>query len=205
MHMQQALGGRNRMQELLCGFKPFPKSMSISLQTRRLVIMVSSTLLFGACSHKEVQLTREKLIETASQFVPQDASDRFIAPQIPWVQISFNVQRPPLQFAIDEGKLTYAKESGWIICRPKTDDWVGYLDLTMGRHEYVQTRTYMLYQHGVMITLVGRYLSVGEEASVRKGDVGSGTRTQDGMVIAGGSTEGDFRDRAASQSLECEK
>jgi hypothetical protein len=158
----------------------------------------------GSCSHGNAQLTREQLIESASRFVPQDASDRFIAPQIPWVQISFNVKRPPLQFAIDQGTLASAKEKGWTICKPKTDEWVGYLDLANGRNEYIQTRTYMVYRHGVMITLVARYVSASEEASVRKGDANSGARTQDGAVIAGGASESEFRDKVASQSLECE-
>jgi hypothetical protein len=192
------------MQELLRGLKPFRTTLGVlGMETTRLAAVVLSILLFGGCSQKAIPPDRDKLIATASQFVPRDASDKIIPTEIPWVQISFKVQRPPLELAIDVDKLPYAKNNGWMICRPKTEAWVSYLDETMAPPQYVQTRTYMLYRDGVGVTLVGRYVSASEDASARKDDVGSGTRTQDGIVIAGVSTKSDFSARASSQGLEC--
>ena len=190
------------MQELLRRLKPFSTTLGIlGMETTWLAVVVLATLLFGGCSQKAIPPDRDKLIATASKFVPGDASDKIIPTEIPWVQISFKVHRPPLELAIDVDRLPYAKNNGWMICRPKTDAWVSYLDETVAPPQYVQTRTYMLYRDGVGVTLVGRYMSASEDASVRK--EGSGTRTQDGIVIAGVSTKSDFLARASSQGLEC--
>jgi hypothetical protein len=53
------------------------------------------------------------LREAASGLVPDDAADKTTASGLPWVQISFTVRRPPLEFAIDEARLGEAASKGW--------------------------------------------------------------------------------------------
>jgi len=47
-------------------------------------------------------------------------------PDLPWVQISFNVRRPWLMFAVDEHGITEAKRAGWQVCHSTNGDWDGY-------------------------------------------------------------------------------
>ena len=121
---------------------------------------------------------------------------------IPWVQISFKLQRPALQF--DDSKINHAQRSGWKTCRPPTDAWASYVDtdgVPPGR--YVQARTYMLYRNGVVVAVVAKYSSESAETAVKKGAAAAAVPAQSGMVIAGTSTEQQFLDRAASQGLAC--
>src|SRR5690349_21398075 len=68
------------------------------------------------------------LRQTAEDFVPQDAAERVVAPDLPWVQISFKVRRPWLVFAVDERRIREAKLAGWALCQPPNSEWNGYED-----------------------------------------------------------------------------
>ena len=169
------------------------------MRTWRLSMVCLLALLSVACHEK---ITKDKLSKIADEFVPPDALDKSLAPLIPWVQISFKVHRPALQF--DDSKISHAQKHGWMTCRPQTDAWAGYVDtqgVPPGR--YVQMRSYMLYRQGVVIAVVAQYSNESEAAAVKKGAPASEAPAQNGMIIAGSSTEQQFRDRAASQGLVC--
>src|SRR5690242_20099155 len=70
----------------------------------------------GGCNHAAPAPTM--LRQTAEEFVPQDASEKVVAPDLSWVQISFKVRRPWLVFAIDERRIREAKQAGWALCQP---------------------------------------------------------------------------------------
>ena len=164
----------------------------------RLAVVCLLALLSVACHGK---LTKDKLSKVAAEFIPPDAQDRAQAPDVTWVQISFKVRRPALQF--DESRINHARRNGWIVCRPNTEEWVSYLETKATPNQYVQMRTYMLYRKGIVVALEAAYFSLNEATSVRKGEAASEVPAQSGLVIAGSSTEMQFRDRAASQGLAC--
>ena len=93
------------------------------MPTWRLSVVCLLALLAAACHEK---INKAELSKIAAEFVPPDALDKSQAPMIPWVQISFKLQRPALQF--DDSKINHAQRSGWKTCRPPTDAWASYVD-----------------------------------------------------------------------------
>jgi hypothetical protein len=122
-------------------------------------------------------------------FIPLDATEAVVALDIPWVQISFDVRREPFEFAVGTMRLAQAKEEGWAVCEPKTTEWVGYRDATVTPNRYKQAREYVLYEDGVLITLLATYESAREATSVKKGIGKTERPDQHGVVIARNSTE----------------
>jgi len=100
---------------------------------------------------------RAELRNDAEQFVPPDATQKTVAPGLPWVQISFNVRRPWLQFAFDENRIRNAQLAGWKLCQPLTDKWEGYEDRAVTPAKYRRQRTYLLYKDGVSMQFFGLY------------------------------------------------
>jgi hypothetical protein len=143
------------------------------------------------------------LLESANNFVPPDASDKKLAPGIPWVQLDFNVRREPLQFAITDTVLNRAAAAGWTLCQPKTSEWTGYQDMRSTPSQYVQTRIYVLHKGNVQIVLVGIYYSENEATSVKRQTEVIQKPSQHGVVIASNSTEHEARGVAISQGLSC--
>lgn len=161
-------------------------------------------VLLTSCARETVAVSREELHVRASEFVPEDASGKVTASGIPWVQISFDVQREPPEFAVTEARLAKAKSDGWTFCEPKSAEWSEYYDATTTHpNRYKQIREYMLYRAGVLITLVGTYESDSESTSVKKAPGQTTKPTQHGYVIARNSSEKDALDFAATQALSC--
>jgi hypothetical protein len=174
---------------------------------RQLEIMaLVGVVLSMGCARDTVAVNRDELRARASEFVPADASRKVDASGIPWVQISFDVQREPLDFAVTEDRLAKAKSDGWMLCEPKSAEWSGYYDATTTPpNRYKQIREYMLYRAGVVITLVGTYESDSESTSVKKVPGQTTKPTQHGFVIAHASSEKDAFDFAAKQGLSCHR
>lgn len=164
---------------------------------------LSAIILFG-CSQESAGPAREELLQYAEQFVPADASKKIISPDVPWVQVSFEVRRAPLEFAIDEERLVQEKANGWMLCRPTTSEWMGtaYGDATVER--YRQTRIFVLYKDGVYIQLTGEYDSSSEATSVRKIDGQTEKPIQHFYVIARRTTDAETRQMAMYLGLACD-
>lgn len=145
----------------------------------------------------------ETLREYANNFVPEDASNIVAAPSIPWIQISFDVRREPLEFAISADRLDRAKAEGWTVCQPSTADWTGYYDAKVTPRRYTQNRAYVLYKDGVLIELIGVYYSDSEATSVQKSVGSAAGRVQHGMVIARNATEKEVVEAADVLGVSC--
>jgi hypothetical protein len=145
------------------------------------------------------------LREHASEFVPDDAADKVTASDLPWVQISFTVRRPPLEFAIDEGRLRDAVAKGWSLCRPRTTEWEGYADATVTPAGYMQHRVYILHKDGILIMLTGLYRSTSEQAAVGKRTDEADMPIQQVIVTARRAPIEEVAAMAAAQGLFCDK
>jgi hypothetical protein len=152
------------------------------------------------CNHDGSEQTT--LRQAAESFVPQDAADRTVAPDLPWVQISFNVRRPWLQFAIDEKRIFRAKAEGWALCQATSSEWDGYQDFAVTPPRYTRLKTYILYRDGVMLTLIGRYDRPIAELPLGKRDE---RPIQQGFVIARKATEKEGMEAAANMRLSCDR
>jgi hypothetical protein len=146
------------------------------------------------------------LLNYANVFVPADATGKVKEPSIPWVQLSFDVFRAPLDFAVPESRLREAAADGWKVCRPATPDWNGYPDMSVTPARYTQTRTYVLYRDGVSLMIVGMYYSSSQSAAAKRDESGpSAKRVQHAMVIARWASEKEALEDAAQQALKCEE
>jgi hypothetical protein len=109
--------------------------------------------------HQECQgigpYDRATLQRTAEAFVPSDAEDLIVAPGLPWLQISFRVHRPWLEFAFDEKHLEHARTEGWMLCKSPSADWVGYEDYAVKPPQYTRQKMYVLYRDGISLTIIG--------------------------------------------------
>lgn len=156
------------------------------------VAAAAVTAALGACN-QHAPAAQAPLAQAAESFVPLDAMERQLAPNLPWVQISFNVRRPWLQFAIDEQRIQQAQSEGWELCRPASAEWEGYEDATGPSLTYKRLRTYVLYREGVLIQLIGMYQSPG----------GAQQPIQQGVVIAREATKEEARQMAGNFQLTC--
>jgi hypothetical protein len=144
---------------------------------------------------------RNALRQTAETFVPQDASDKRVVTDLPWVQISFVVRRPWLVFAVDEHRIAEANNAGWRLCRPVSADWEGYEDDTVTPSTYRRQRIYVLYKDGISVQLIGLYDRVpGTNVQLGNGE----TPIQQGIVIARATTQREALQTAANFKLACE-
>jgi hypothetical protein len=142
-----------------------------------------------------------ELRKTAEQFVPSDADERIVAPDLPWLQISFNVRRPWLQFAFDENRIKDAQRSGWRLCRPTTSEWEGYEDRAVTPPSYRRQRTYLLYKDGSSIQLLGMYNTPLNELGPGNG---SEKPVQQGILIAKKENLSEALLMAANFHLSCD-
>jgi hypothetical protein len=90
---------------------------------------------------------RAALQQAAEEFIPEDAQNRIIAPNLPWVQLSFDVRRPWQQFAMDERRIFDAQRKGWMLCTGS--GWQEYEDSAATPSVYVEQKFYVLYKDGV--------------------------------------------------------
>ena len=141
------------------------------------------------------------LRSAAEAFVPQDAVERTVAPDMPWVQISFNVRRPWLEFAFDEHRIGEAKAEGWGLCQPVSSEWEGYEDRAVTPPSYRRVRTYVLYRDGVALQLIGIYDVPLEAMGLGKRDE---KPVQQGIVIARRATAKEALQIAANFQLSCD-
>jgi hypothetical protein len=155
----------------------------------------------SACSRDDRQ--HAVLREHASSFIPDDAADKVTSSGLPWVQISFTVRRPPLEFAIDEARLDDAASKGWSLCRPGTAEWEGYADATVTPERYTQHRAYVLHKDGILITLTGFYHSSSEQTAVAKRPESNEMPIQQVYVIVRRATAEEALEVAAAQRLSC--
>jgi hypothetical protein len=144
---------------------------------------------------------RETLRQTAETFVPQDASDTRVVPDLSWVQISFNARRPWLVFAVNEHRIAEAKSAGWRLCRPTNADWEGYEDDTVTPPTYRRLRTYLLYKDGISLQLIGIYDRVPGTSAPLGADE---KPLQQGIVIARRATQQEALQTAANFKLACD-
>jgi hypothetical protein len=167
---------------------------------RYVIFLATLGSLLTACSEAPKTLA---LVKVADDFIPTDATQRAKAPGVPWLQISFDVQRPPLEFGIDESRLRRAAADGWKVCAPTSPEWTGYLDMSAQPAQYTQTRTYVLYRDGILVTLIGMYNSANEASSVKKSDERDEKPVQHDFVIVEQTDDQKFHETAAHHNLQC--
>jgi hypothetical protein len=142
-----------------------------------------------------------ELRKVAEEFVPPDASETIVAPGLPWLQISFNVRRPWLQFAFDENRIRGAQLTGWKLCRPATGEWEGYEDRTATPPNYRRQRTYLLYKDGVSIQFFGTYDTPLNTLGTGKSNE---KPVQQGILIAKREPTSEALQMAANFQLSCD-
>jgi hypothetical protein len=172
--------------------------MRISAEYLYAWIAVLAGLLAG-CDHSASAQTT--LRQTAEEFVPQDASEKVVAPDLPWVQISFKVLRPWLVFAVDERRISEAKLAGWALCQPASAEWNGYEDHATTPPNYRRLRTYVLYRDGVLLQLIGIYDTPIDTMGLGKRDE---KPVQQGFVIARTATPNEVFQTAKNFDLSCD-
>jgi len=156
-------------------------------------IWVATLLLLTACSEQGLHRTNAQLREAAEAFVPADATDKLVAPGIPWVQLSFNVRRPWLEFAVDENRIARARSEGWRVCGPAKSEWESYWDEGTTPPRYERHKMVVLYKAGTMLTLIGMYDGPEENQPI-----------QQGVVISQSLSEKAARAEAAKMLMKCE-
>lgn len=157
-----------------------------------------------ACASDQALPNKLELQDAANMFIPHDATEKVLAPDIPWVQISFNVRREPLEFAVSVEELSRAAADGWILCKPQTFEWMGFNDFSVTPNRYTKQRTYLLYKDGILITLLGMYHYASESSSVEADDRQTDMPIQHGVVIARNVAKEESLATANSQGLVCD-
>jgi hypothetical protein len=166
------------------------------------LLLAVSIAFIPACGEDNVEAARANLERQARSFLPDDAANVRLAPGIPWVQIDFDVQRPPLEFGISSDRMLRAQEEGWTLCEQLTNDWTAFQDGRTGR--WRQEKLYELYKDRVLITLLGVYESNSARDAVSK-DTPAGEKTiQHVGVIASSSGENEVLARANTLNLSCD-
>jgi hypothetical protein len=155
--------------------------------------------LLAGCNHDTSG--KAALREAADAFVPPDAAARVVAPDLPWVQITFNVRRPWLEFAVNEKRINQAKVEGWRLCRPTSAEWDGYEDHAVTPPIYRRLRTYVLYKDGILLQLFGIYDKPLETMGLGKRD---DEPVQQGIVLASKSTAKEALQMAENFQLSCD-
>lgn len=157
-------------------------------------------LVMAACNNNNGLRSAGALDKEAKRFIPKDAFNTQTAQDIPWVQISFDVQRVGNEFAFLNIEFDNAKSEGWRVCRQQASEWTKYEDVSLTQNRYIQQKVYTLYRDQVLVTLVGRYEDDREQDSQV---APQRPRVQHGIVIAKNSTDQEARETAQSLGLAC--
>lgn len=164
----------------------------------RIIIVGACTALLCACTG---EVGKEVLEAHADYFVPADASDIVTAPDIPWVQKSFDVSRKPFEFAVSAEKLARAKLDGWTLCQQSDPEWTSYQDATLTPPRYTKQRAYVLHKGSALVVLVGKYYS--DTEFVQESGGPPEKMTQHGMVIVRSATDPEVQETVDSFKLSC--
>ena len=158
----------------------------------------SCIALLCACTEKP---GNDALEEYANYFVPADASEIVTAPDLPWIQRSFDVKRTPFEFAVSAETLTRAKSDGWTLCEQSDPQWTEYQDATLAPPRYTRQRAYVLHKGSALVVLVGKYYS---DTAFRPDDAGTTEKkTQHGMVIVRNASDPEVQETVDSFKLSC--
>lgn len=163
-----------------------------------IVFAAACTALLNACNNGDSEVSKANLEAYANYFMPEDAADVAIAPDLPWLQRSFNVSRGPLEFAVSTEKLSRAKADGWMLCEPSNPEWTGFDDATLTPPRHTQQKAYVLYKGGVLVVLTGKYY-----IDVESGSAPTAKMNQHGMVIVRNGTDREAQETAGSFNLTC--
>ena len=144
--------------------------------------IVIAMALLAACESDGASAGKVELSQVAKRFVPSDATDQMIATGVPWEQIDFVVRRAPFEFAFDERQMMRAVAEGWLLCRPKSDEWWAYEDRSVTPSRYLQQRVFTLFKDDVLVVLLGKYVSPSEQEAVTKRNPGSEKLPQQGVA-----------------------
>jgi hypothetical protein len=159
--------------------------------------------LLAACESGTMSAGNAELSQAARRFVPPDATDQVIATGVPWAQIDFVVRRSPFDYAFDEREIVNAAADGWLLCRPKSDEWWAYEDRSVTPSRYLQQRVFTLFKDSVLVLLVGKYKSPSEQEAISKSNPGSEKPPQQGIVSARKSSRDEATELAKSFDLSC--
>jgi hypothetical protein len=163
-----------------------------------MIVVGACTALLCGCTG---ETRKDALEEYANYFVPADASDLVTAPDIPWVQKSFDVTRKPFEFAVTAETLARAKSDGWTLCQQLDPEWTSYQDATLTPPRYTKQRAYVLHKDSALVVLVGKYDS---DTEFVQGSAGPTEKmTQHGMVIVRSATEAEVQETVDSFKLSC--
>lgn len=180
--------------------RPRRGTVSVKMLRERIhLLTIMFVALIVGCTHDvpgQVELRK-----VAEQFVPPDASETMVAPSLPWLQISFNVRRPWLEFAFDENRIRDAQLAGWKLCRPTTGEWEGYEDRAVTPPNYRRQRTYLLYKDGVSMQFFGTYDTPLNSSGTSNRDE---KPVQQGILIARRETTSEALQMAANFHLSCD-
>ena len=119
-----------------------------------MIVVAGGIALLCACTG---ETDKDALEEYAKYFVPADASDIVTAPDLPWIQRSFDVKRAPFEFAVSADTLTRAKSDGWTLCQQLNPQWTEFQDATLAPPRYTRQRAYVLHKGNALVVLVGKY------------------------------------------------
>jgi hypothetical protein len=160
--------------------------------------------LLAACEGGAAGAGSVDLIHIAKRFIPPDATDQVTAAGVPWAQVDFFVLRAPFDFAFDERAMTRAATAeGWLLCRPKSDDWWAYEDSSVAPSRYLQQRVFTLFKDDVLVVLLGRYTSPSEQAAVTRRNPSAEKLPQQGVASARKASRKEAGDIAESFDLSC--
>jgi hypothetical protein len=163
-----------------------------------MIVVTECIALLCACTGKTDKAALE---EYANYFVPADASEIVTAPDLPWIQRSFDVERTPSEFAVSADTLTRAKSDGWTLCEQSDPQWTEYQDATLAPPRYMRQRAYVLHKGSTLVVLVGKYYS----DSAFSSDAAATTekKTQHGMVIVRNASDPEVQETVDSFKLSC--
>lgn len=177
-------------------------SDSMSSHMKRLVSVVAVLALGTGCADMKKTTPDASLREAASRFVPPDARNLFEAPDLPWIQLSFEVTRAPTEFGIGLDQLEGAQRDGWLLCERNTPDWAGFDDMRQEPMRYVTERAYMLHTDGILMVVIGRHEHETEGAWKTESERGTAI-VQNVFITAHRANEQEARAQAADLGLQC--
>ncbi len=151
-----------------------------------------------ACTNSAGESSKANLEEHANYFLPEDATDVVTAPELPWLQKSFNVSREPLEFAVSVEKLNHAMSEGWKLCEPSDREWKEFDDATFTPPRHTRQRVYVLSKDGVLAVLIGMYYTEIDGRSQAQVKM-----NQHGILIVRNATEQEAQETAQSFNLKC--
>jgi hypothetical protein len=168
-------------------------------------VVMTMVVMFGvtACVNQSSAPSAAQLREYANSFVPADAQDRIVAPDVPWAQISFRVRPLPLQFPFRREELARARANGWTVCEPADPGWTGYDDMRTTPSHYTQTRTAVLYNGSALAILSAWYVTESEAKAIKGDRQYAEPPIQQAVVVVRPSTTAEAVEFARSQEVYC--